>query len=86
MAEEKIGVVSRFFAKINVAAVNITSGELKIGDKIRIKGATTDFEHVVDSMQIEHESVEVAKAGDSVGMKVAERVRDKDEVFKLTDD
>ena len=86
MAEEKIGVVSRFFAKINVAAVDITSGELKVGDKIRIKGATTDLEHVVDSMQIEHATVEVAKAGDSVGMKVAERVREKDEVFKLTDD
>jgi len=83
MAEEKVGVVSDFFARINVAGINL-SAPLRVGDTIRIKGHTTDFEQTVDSMQIEHEQVEEAKAGQSVGIKVQDRCRHGDEVFKIT--
>jgi putative protease len=55
---------------------------LKVGDTIAIKGPTTDIEQKVDSMQIEHESVQEAKAGQSIGMKVTDRVRETDIVYK----
>ena len=82
MAEEKIGVVSHFFDKVSVAAIKL-EGELKVGDTIHIKGATTDFTTAVDSMQINREAVETAKAGDEIGIKVPEKVRSNDEVFKV---
>jgi putative protease len=84
MAEEKIGTVSDFFARPVVAAIELTAG-LKLGDKIRIKGHTTDLELTVDSMQIDNVAVEEAKAGDSVGVKVSERVRKTDTVYKITE-
>ena len=83
MSEEKIGEITHYFGKINVAAVNITAGELKVGDTIHIKGHTTDFEQQVESMQVEHDSVEVAKPGDDIGMKVKESARDGDVVYKV---
>ena len=86
MAETKVGVVENFFAQIQVAAIRITDGELKVGDAIRIRGTTTDFEQKVESMQIEHEKVETAKPGDSIGMRVADRVRSHDEVLIITPD
>ena len=84
MAEEVIGTVSDFFARPVVAAIELTAA-LKVGDKIRIKGHTTDLELTVDSMQIDNADVEEAKAGDSIGVKVSERVRKKDTVYKVTD-
>lgn len=75
-----VGKIAHYFDQINVAVVEI-SGKLKVGDKIRIKGTTTDFEQKVDSMQIEHEQVKEAKKGDAVGMKVADRVRPNDLVY-----
>jgi len=86
MAEQKIGVVTHYFGKIGVAALEVTEGELRIGDTIRIKGRTSDFTQTVDSMQVEHESVEVARKGDEVGLKVAEYVRENDAVYKVTPD
>jgi GTPase len=83
MAEEKVGVVSDYFARIDVAGINL-SDSLRAGDTIHIKGHTTDFEQVVESMQIEHEQVEEAKAGDLIGIKVNDRCRDGDQVFKVT--
>jgi selenocysteine-specific translation elongation factor len=83
MAEEKIGTVSDFFARPVVAAIELT-GELKIGDKIHIKGHSTDLEIVVNSMQINNVDVKEAKAGDSVGVKISERVRKRDTVYKVT--
>lgn len=83
MSEEKVGVVKDYFAKIGVAGIDIT-GKLKVGDTIHVKGHTTDFEQVVDSMQIEHDQVEEAKSGDSIGIKVGERCRDGDAVYKVT--
>lgn len=82
MTEEKsIGVVMLYFAKPQVAAIQITDGEIKVGDTLRIKGATTDFTQKIDSMQIDRVSVPNAKAGQSVGIKVKDRVREHDRVF-----
>jgi translation elongation factor EF-Tu-like GTPase len=84
MAEEiQVGTVAIFFAKPSVAAVDIASGTLSIGDTIRIKGATTNFEQKIDSMEIDRKPVPSATAGQSVGIKVRERVRPHDKVFKL---
>lgn len=85
MPEEKIGRVTDYFAKIGVAAVEITSGVLRIGDTIHIKGHTTDFQQVVDSMQIEKQPVQEAGPGQLVGIKVRDRVRDHDVVYKVVE-
>jgi selenocysteine-specific translation elongation factor len=84
MSEEMIGAVADFFAHPVVAGIELTGG-LKVGDKIRIKGHTTDLEMTVESMQIDNASVSEAKAGDSIGVKVSERVRDGDKVYKVTE-
>jgi translation elongation factor EF-Tu-like GTPase len=86
MAEQKIGIVTHYFGKIGVAALKITDGELKVGDTIHIKGHASDFTQTVDSMQVEHESVDVARAGDEVGMKTAEYVREDDSVYRVMPD
>ena len=84
MAEEMIGTVSDFFAQPVVAAIELTAA-LAVGDKIHFKGHTTDLELIVDSMQINNVDVKEAKAGDSVGVKVSDRVRSGDTVYKATD-
>ncbi|MCD6448682.1 MAG: translation elongation factor-like protein [Thermoplasmata archaeon] len=80
---EEIGYVEHYFSKIGVAAIKITKGNLKIGDKIHIKGATTDFEQIVESMEINRQKIEEAKPGDEVGIKVIDRVREGDKVYKV---
>ena len=90
MAEKKqeeslgkvVGKVSHHFSNIGVGVIELSSG-LSVGDKIRIKGATTDFKQKVDSMQIEHEKVEEAKKGQSIGLKVKKPVREHDVVYKV---
>jgi translation elongation factor EF-1alpha len=84
MPEEEIGKVSDYFAKIGVAAIELT-GTLSAGDTIHIKGHTTDFEQKVESMQIEHQNVEKANPGDSIGIRVSERVRQHDVVYRVTE-
>ncbi len=84
MPEDIIGKVSDFFAHPVVAGIELTAA-LKVGDKIHIKGHTTDLEMNVDSMQIDNVQVQEAKAGDSIGIKVSERVRNGDTVYKVTD-
>ena len=84
MAEELVGTVSDFFARPVVAAIELTAG-LKVGDKIRIKGHTTEVELIVQSMQIENANVQEAKAGDSIGVKIEERVRKGDSVYKVSE-
>ncbi|MGB9854073.1 MAG: translation elongation factor-like protein [Candidatus Bathyarchaeales archaeon] len=83
MSEEvvEVGRVTHFFTKISVAVVELKA-PLAVGDRIVIKGPLTDFEQVVDSMQIEHKNVTRAEAGQSIGLKVAQRVREKDIVYK----
>lgn len=84
MPEKEIGKVSDFFAHPVVAGIDLT-GTLKTGDKIHIKGHTTDLELVVDSVQINNANVGEAKAGDSIGVKITDRVRSGDTVYKVTD-
>jgi translation elongation factor EF-1alpha len=73
--------VSHFFAKINVAIIELKD-TISVGDQIFIKGPTTDIEQTIDSMEIEHEKVQQAEAGQSIGMKVKDRVRENDVVYK----
>ena len=80
MAKE-VGKVFAYYPKIGVAAIKL-SGSLSVGDEIHIKGATTDLKQIVDSMQTEHEELEKAKKGDSVGIKVEDKVRPNDVVYK----
>jgi len=84
MPEEVIGKVSDFFARPVVAGIELT-GTLKVGDAIHIKGHTTDLEFTVESMQINNVNVNEAKAGDAVGIKVRDRVRHGDVIYKVTE-
>ncbi|MFQ5349435.1 MAG: EF-Tu/IF-2/RF-3 family GTPase [Thermoanaerobaculia bacterium] len=85
MAEQKVGVVIHYWNHIEVAGVHMTDGELRIGDTIRVKGHTSDFTQRIGSLQVDNQTVEVARAGDDVGLKVAEYTREHDEVFKVTE-
>jgi len=82
MPEIEIGYVSDFFARPVVAGINLT-GTLKVGDQIHVKGHTTDLELIVQSMQINNVNVTEAKAGDSVGIKLTDRARGGDKVYKV---
>ncbi len=84
MPEIEIGKVTEFFARPVVAGIELTA-PLKAGDRIHVKGHTTDLEMVVTSMQINNVNVNEAKAGDSVGIKLPDRARRGDAVFKVTD-
>ena len=77
---KEIGKITHFFDKIGVAVVELAGG-LKAGDKIRVKGQTTDFKQSVKSMQVEHEKVERAKKGQAIGLKVKDKVRVNDKVY-----
>jgi translation elongation factor EF-1alpha len=77
----EIGRVTHFFSKISVAVIELKA-VLSVGDTIVVKGPNTDFEQAVDSMQIEHQNVERAEKGQSIGLKVAQRVRETDVVYK----
>ncbi|MCR6691368.1 MAG: translation elongation factor-like protein [archaeon YNP-LCB-003-016] len=84
LIEEKlvnVGRVIHFYPRISVAIVELTS-KLSVGDRIVIRGTTTNFEQTVESMQIQHKNVESAEAGQLIGLKVAQRVREKDIVYK----
>ena len=83
MPEVEIGQVSDFFARPVVAGITL-SGTLKVGDRIHVKGHTTDIELTVESMQINNINVTEGKAGDAIGIKVPDRVRAGDHVYKVT--
>lgn len=86
MADEvKIGRVSHYFGKIQVAAIELTEGDLSVGETIHIKGHTSDFTQKIDSMQIDKANVERADKGQSIGIRVTEHARVGDEVFKVTE-
>lgn len=83
MTEERIvGKVTHFFTKIQVAVIEL-SDTLEIGDTIIFRGATTDFTQKIESMQIEHENIKKAGKGQSVGLKVSDRLREEDTVYKI---
>ena len=83
MAEERVGTITDHFAHIGVAALNLEA-LIRVGDSVHILGHTTDLTQVVESMQIEHEQVEEAKPGDNVAIKVSDRCRHGDVVYKIT--
>ena len=83
MPEIEIGQVSDFFAKPVVAGITLTDA-VKAGNKIHIKGHTTDIELTIESIQINNVNVTEGKAGDAIGIKVPDRVRPGDKVYKIT--
>jgi translation initiation factor IF-2 len=85
MAEEQVGKVTHYFSKPQVAAIEITHGTLRVGDTIHVQGHTSDFTQKVESIEIEHESIEEATVGQAVGIRVAEHARVHDVVYKVTD-
>ncbi len=85
MPETKVGVITHYFGKIGVAVVKATDGPIAVGDKIHIKGHTTDHTQTVESLQIEHQPVQKIEVGQEAGMKVSARVHEHDEVFRVTE-
>jgi len=78
----EIGRVAHFYTRIGVAVIELTAS-ISVGDKILIKGANTNFEQTVESMQIEHKNVEHAEAGQSIGLELKDRAREGDVVYKI---
>lgn len=83
MAEDQVGKVVNYYAKPGVAAVEVTNGSIQKGDILKFKGYTTEFDEIVTSMEIENQSVEEARKGELVGIKVKEKVRENDKVYKV---
>ncbi len=77
----EIGRITHYYPKISVAVVELKA-PLSVGDKILIKGSTTNFEQITESMQIEHKDIQTADAGKSIGLKVKDKVRVGDIVYK----
>lgn len=86
MNEIEVGKVADYFAHIGVVAIEVTGEGIKVGDTLHFKGHTTDFTQKITSMQVEHEQVEEAPAGSNVGIKVKDRVRTHDHVFKVVEE
>jgi putative protease len=84
--EEDVGRITHYFSKINVGVLELSKGELHVGDTIHIKGHTSDFYQKMESMQVENNPVDSAKPGEPVGIKVESPVRENDIVFKVTED
>ena len=82
MKEKLIGKITHYFDKISVAIIEL-SGVLKVGDRVHVKGSSTDFEQDISSIQIEHEDMKKAKKGDAIGVKIDEKVREGDEVYLI---
>jgi len=79
---KEVGRVTHYFSKIGVAVLEL-SDKLSVGDRILIRGMTTNIEQTVDSMQIDRVDIESAEAGKSVGLKVEDRVREGDSVYQI---
>lgn len=82
--EQQVGTVTHFFGGPSVAVIKLEAGELSMGDRIRILGHTTDFAEIVTSMEVDHQKVTSAKAGDEIAVQVSARVRRHDKVIKVT--
>ncbi len=85
MPETEVGVVTHYFGKPGVAIIKATAGPIAVGDKIHIKGATTDYTEVIASMQIEHQPVPRIEVGQDAGVKVGAHVHEHDVVYRVTD-
>jgi len=84
MTETKIGTITHYYNHLHVAGVILTDGELHKGDRIHIKGHTSDFEQTVGSMEMDHQPIEVAKKGDDIGLSVIEHAREHDTVYMVS--
>lgn len=84
MTETRIGTITHYYSNLHVAGMTLTDGELHQGDRIHIKGHTSDFEQKVRSMEIDHEAVDLAVPGDQIGLKVAEHARENDAVYLVS--
>jgi translation elongation factor EF-Tu-like GTPase len=85
MEEKRVGEVIKFFGKIGVAAIRLSEGSLKVGDKIHLVGHTTDFFQNLDSMQVENQNIQEAGSGADIGIKTKERVREHDVVYRVVE-
>jgi len=85
MEEKKVGEIIKYFGKIGVAAIRLTEGSLKVGETVHIVGHTTDITQAIDSMQIENKNVQEAGPGADIGIKVKDRVREHDIVYKVVE-
>lgn len=83
MADFKVGKITHYYDKVGVAVVELT-GDLAVGDTIKISGHGREFTQEVGSMQIEHESVQTAKKGQTIGLKIDEKTKENDEVYKVS--
>lgn len=81
--EQKVGEVVGYYARIGVAAIRLSEGPLRVGDTIRIRGHTTDFTQPVESMEADHRPIQEAQPGTEIAIKVRERARQKDQVFRV---
>ncbi len=84
--EQEVGRITHYFSKINVGVLELSKGELHVGDTIHIKGHTSDFYQKMESMQVDNNPVDSAKPGEPVGIKVESPVRENDIIFKVTED
>lgn len=80
--EKLIGVITHYYPKIKVGVIEL-SDNLNVGDKIRVKGEKTDFEQIVDSIQVEHQNIENARKGEVIGIELKEAAKESDKVYKL---
>lgn len=83
MTEQLLGTVTHYFKGPRVAVVRVSEGELAVGDEIHLVGHTTDFTERVSSMEVEHQKIERAIAGQEVAIQVVERARPHDRVYKV---
>jgi putative protease len=86
MAEVQVGRVTHYYGKLGVALIEIQAGELRVGDTIRIRGKTTDLSQNVESMELDRKPAQSASPGQLVGIKVRERVREDDRVYREVPD
>jgi len=84
MSEQLVGTVTHFFSGPSVAVVKIVEGHIAVGDEVHFKGHTSDFSERIESMEVDHQKVQQASAGDEVAIKVVSRVRVHDQVLKAT--
>ena len=84
MEEQLIGTVTHYFGGPGVAVVRMSAGALSVGDEIHFVGHTSDFTEKITSMEVNHQKVETAKAGDEIAIKVTARTREHDQVFKVS--
>ncbi len=86
MTEQLVGTVTHYFNGPRVAVVQVTEGDLRLGDKLHFAGHTTDFTETVTSMEVDHRKIEQANPSDEIAIKVIERARPHDQVFKVVSD